>query len=129
MSYLVNFISHGKIAEVAEGSTILDAAAKVGIAVEGNCGGKGNCGKCKVQIVEGQKATVDKHDAKYFNENDLKEGWVLSCKYKVENDLVVKVPHQADAFSRKTKLNSLLDNIRIASPVEKILSGIAEAVH
>ncbi len=119
MSYTVNFISHGKAVEVTDG-TILDAAAKAGIAVEGNCGGKGSCGKCKVQIKEGQKGTVEKHDEKFFNEKDLREGWVLSCKYKVENDLVVEVPHQADAFSRKTKLNSLLENIQISSLVEKV---------
>lgn len=118
MSYKVNFVSHDKTVEVSEG-TILDAAAIAGIAVEGNCGGKGTCGKCKVRIAEGQKGSVDKHNEKFFNEKDLKNGWVLSCKYKVENDLVVEVPYQADAFSRKTKLNSLLDNIQIHSVVEK----------
>ena len=53
MSYKVNFSSHGKMVELEEGKTILDAAAAAGIPLESNCGSTGKCGKCKVRIAKG----------------------------------------------------------------------------
>lgn len=41
---------------IEENSTILDAARQLGVALESVCGGKGNCGKCKVRIEEGNYA-------------------------------------------------------------------------
>lgn len=120
MQYTVNFKSHGKTVEVEAGKTILDAAALAGIAVEGNCGSAGKCGKCKVHVVEGFNPEAERVGEKFFTEGEMKDGWVLACRYEVDRDMTVEVPIQKDAFSRKTKLNSLLDNIVIDSPVKKV---------
>ncbi|MDO4542458.1 MAG: 2Fe-2S iron-sulfur cluster-binding protein, partial [Bacillota bacterium] len=120
MSYKVNFKSHGKEVEVEAGKTILDAAALAGIAVEGNCGSAGKCGKCKVHIAEGFNPEAEKYGEKFFTAEEMEEGWVLACRYEVDRDMTVEVPIQKDAFSRKTKLNSLLDDIVINSPVKKV---------
>ncbi|MEG1495762.1 MAG: ASKHA domain-containing protein [Clostridiales bacterium] len=120
MEFTVNFKSHGKTAKVEQGKTILDAAANVGIAVEGNCGSGGKCGKCKVHVIEGFNPEADRVGKKFFTEEEMDDGWVLACRYEVDRDITVDVPIQKDAFSRKTKLNSLLDNIKIDSPVKKV---------
>ena len=46
----VTFLPQGKTVEIEAGKTILEAAAKAGVDIDGNCGGKGTCGKCKVKI-------------------------------------------------------------------------------
>lgn len=120
MKYTVNFKSHGKTAEVEAGKTIIDAAASVGIAVEGNCGSAGKCGKCKVHVVQGFNPEAERVGEKFFTAEEMDNGWVLACRYTVDRDMTVEVPIQKDAFSRKTKLNSLLDNIVINSPVKKV---------
>lgn len=120
MEYTVNFTSHGKSAKIAEGKTIIDAAALVGIAVEGNCGSAGTCGKCKVHVTEGYNPNAENIGEKFFTKEEMEDGWVLACRYLVDRDLSVEVPIQKDAFSRKTKLNSLLDNIKINSSVKKV---------
>lgn len=120
MEYTVNFKSHGKSVAVEEGKTILDAAALASIAVESNCGAAGTCGKCKVHVVEGFDPKAERIGTKFFTEDEMNDGWVLACKYEVHQDLTVEVPIQKDAFSRKTKLNSLLDNITINSPIKKV---------
>lgn len=120
MNYKVNFSSHGKIVELEAGKTILDAAAAAGIPLESNCGSTGKCGKCKVRIAQGYAPQEAAAGKRFFSEEETANGWVLGCKYEICNDLEVEVPIQFDAGSRKTKLNSLLDNITINSPVKKI---------
>ena len=120
MSYKVNFSSHGKTVELEEGKTILDAAAAAGIPLESNCGSTGKCGKCKVRIVRGYAPQEGAAGKKFFTEEESANGWVLGCKYEIHDDLEVEVPVQMDAGSRKTKLNSLLENLVIDSPVKKV---------
>ena len=120
MSYKVNFSSHGKMVELEEGKTILDAAAAAGIPLESNCGSTGKCGKCKVRIAKGYAPQESAAGKKFFTEEESANGWVLGCKYEIHDDLEVEVPVQFDAGSRKTKLNSLLDNLVIDSPVKKV---------
>ena len=119
MSYTVNFSSHDRQVTVEAGATLIAAAAKAGIAVEGNCGSAGKCGKCKVRVTAGYNGNPEKIGAKFFTAAQMDDGWVLACRYEVDRDLTVEVPKQNDAFSRKTKLNSLLDNVVIDSPIEK----------
>lgn len=120
MNYKVNFTSHGKTVEMEEGKTILQAAATAGVPLESNCGSTGKCGKCKVHITKGYEPQESAAGKKFFSEEESADGWVLGCKYEIHNDLDVDVPIQFDAGSRKTKLNSLLDNIVINSPVKKV---------
>ena len=120
MSYKVNFSSHGKTVELEEGKTILDAAAAAGIPLESNCGSTGKCGKCKVRIARGYAPQEGAAGKKFFTEEESANGWVLGCKYEIHDDLEVEVPVQMDAGSRKTKLNSLLENLVIDSPVKKV---------
>lgn len=120
MSFKVNFVSHGKTVEMESGKTILDAAALAGIPLESNCGSTGKCGKCKVRIASGYEPQEAAAGKKFFKEEESAAGWVLGCKYEIDRDLEVEVPVQFDAGSRKTKLNSLLDNLVINSPVKKV---------
>lgn len=45
------------------------------------CGGKGKCGKCKIQILEGELA-VTEEDKAFFTKEELDSGWRLACKAK-----------------------------------------------
>jgi uncharacterized 2Fe-2S/4Fe-4S cluster protein (DUF4445 family) len=53
-SYKVTFLPDGEIAEVEHGATIMEAAEKAGVYINSLCGGKGVCGKCRVQISNGK---------------------------------------------------------------------------
>ena len=71
--------------------TILDCAAKVGVNIDGNCGGKGTCLKCRVKI-------------KYA---DGREKYALACATKPEEGMVVTVPEVETTAKRKKKLVKL----------------------
>ena len=46
----VTFLPGKRAIEVSEGSTVMEAAIAAGVPLESTCGGRGTCGKCKVQV-------------------------------------------------------------------------------
>ena len=53
---LVIFMPSGRRGHFAPGTTVLDAARELGLGIESICGGRLTCGKCKVQVEEGEFA-------------------------------------------------------------------------
>ena len=51
--FRVVFAPTGQVGDVADGSTIIEAARKAGITLTSICGGDGTCGKCRVIIEDG----------------------------------------------------------------------------
>ena len=56
--YTVTFLPQNISIEVAEGTTLLAAEQEAGLEPDAPCGGKGDCGKCKVNIVSGKQTGV-----------------------------------------------------------------------
>lgn len=54
------------------------------------CCGRGNCGKCRVRIMEGS-AAVNPMDAIWFREDQLNEGWRLGCQVYARAPLTVEL--------------------------------------
>jgi uncharacterized 2Fe-2S/4Fe-4S cluster protein (DUF4445 family) len=120
------FQPSGLRGQVDENTTILEAARHLGVSLESVCGGKGNCGKCKVRIEEGQYAkyhidssfsavtTRDEVNAKFLTKTQIKDHYCLACQTLIHGDVVVFVPEESrkgqqvvrkEATNRKIKLN------------------------
>jgi uncharacterized 2Fe-2S/4Fe-4S cluster protein (DUF4445 family) len=87
----VEFISHKKKTRVPAGMSIFDSANWIGLPIESTCGALGTCGKCKIRVLEGQSG-INEFDVKFFTEKELKEGWRLSCKAIISQDMVCEIP-------------------------------------
>lgn len=68
-----------------DGQSLMEGLIEAGYQFSAACGGKGRCGKCRVQLLEGNvPATAE--DESVFSEKELAEGWRLSCRmYPKEN--------------------------------------------
>ncbi|BCH32094.1 drug:proton antiporter [Mesorhizobium sp. L-8-10] len=101
---LVLFMPSGKRGRFPRGTPILDAARSLGVYVESVCGGRATCGRCQIEVQQGNFA---KHkivsslehispkgakEERYERVRGLPEGRRLSCSATVEGDLVVDVP-------------------------------------
>ncbi|MDF1778339.1 MAG: ASKHA domain-containing protein [Rhizobiaceae bacterium] len=94
----------GRRGRFKKGTHILEAARQLGVYVESVCGGRGICGRCQIEIQEGNFAkhgivSANSHisefgakEIRYAEKRDLKEGRRLSCSAMIEGDLVVDVP-------------------------------------
>jgi uncharacterized 2Fe-2S/4Fe-4S cluster protein (DUF4445 family) len=49
----VTILPVGLVADVADGTTLFDAGAKLGAGIETACVGKGTCGLCRVKVIAG----------------------------------------------------------------------------
>jgi uncharacterized 2Fe-2S/4Fe-4S cluster protein (DUF4445 family) len=80
-----------KTTRVPPGTTLFSAAHWIGLPIDSTCGGRGTCGKCKVQVLEGG-AEITTADRKQLRVAELEAGWRLSCQAKVYEDTTVTVP-------------------------------------
>ncbi len=87
----VAFRPFDKQTRVPEGTTLFNAAHWIGLPIESTCGGRGTCGKCKVQVLAGD-VEVDPADRRWFSEAELAEGWRLACEAEIYGDAECFVP-------------------------------------
>lgn len=69
--------------------SLMDGLIREGYHFSAACGGKGRCGKCRVQILEGS-VPVTPEDEKFFSREELKNGWRLACLAHPKTDITVK---------------------------------------
>ncbi|MCQ2126886.1 MAG: NADH:ubiquinone reductase (Na(+)-transporting) subunit F [Bacteroidaceae bacterium] len=84
-------INGDKELEVNSGASLLSTLAENGVFLPSACGGKGSCGQCKCQVVEGGGEILDSEKG-HFTRKQIKDNWRLGCQCKVKGDLAIKVP-------------------------------------
>lgn len=84
-------INGEKEVEVESGSSLLSTLSVNGIFLPSACGGKGSCGQCKCQIVEGGGEILPSEKG-HFSRKEQLAHWRLGCQAKVKGDMAIKVP-------------------------------------
>jgi Na+-transporting NADH:ubiquinone oxidoreductase subunit F len=72
------------------GGTLLATLADRQIFVPSACGGKGSCGVCKVEVLEGGGALLPT-EASHVSRGEARHGVRLSCQVKVKQDMKIHV--------------------------------------
>ncbi len=99
----LRFLPTNTEVSVKPGTTVMEAAAEAGVEIEGPCGGKGTCGKCRVKVVkegEGQ--------------------WVQACRMPVTENLTIEIPQTEVSLYRKSELTKSALDIEIVPGVRKV---------
>ena len=107
---LVVFTPSGRRGRFEHGTTLLDAARRLGVDLDSVCGGRGICGRCQIEVSEGEHAKhgitssashltpADEVEARYDAERGLADGRRLGCIASVAGDLVVDVPPESQLY-------------------------------
>lgn len=80
-----------KVLDVPQGSDLLHTLADQKIFLPSACGGKANCGQCKVQVLEGG-GTILPTETGFFSRKQIKDGYRLGCQVKVKENIKIQVP-------------------------------------
>ena len=101
---LVVFSPSGRRGHFDQGVSVLEAARSLGVDIDSVCGGRGLCGRCQVEVTEGdlpKHGILSKADnlspcgetEKQFGEQcDMVVGRRLSCLAKIQGDIAIDVP-------------------------------------
>ena len=76
---------------VPAGGSLLTTMSAAGVFLPSACGGKGSCGQCKCQVIEGGGEILPTEKV-HFSRKQQKDNWRLGCQVKVKGDLSIKVP-------------------------------------
>ena len=94
------FEPDGVRAHVARGTSVQDAARRVGIALNSPCGGNGTCGNCRVTLSAGD-APETQPERENIPQEERAQGVRLSCQACPESNAVVTIPKSTHAFEQK----------------------------
>lgn len=102
-TFNVTFLPAKAKIQVRDGLTIMEAAVEAGIELEGPCGGKGTCGKCRVKLL-----------------GEDNEEPVLACRTTVSRDLVVEIPQLEVSLHRKSELTQRELDFQLNPGIRKV---------
>lgn len=115
-TYEIIFAREGKRIQVPEGTTILEAQRMAGLNPDAPCGGKGTCGKCLVQVTEGEQ-----------------RGIMKACQTRVMGNMTIDTLIRekeyvilTEGLSRSVSLNPMLRFGKIKIPKVKLGSNISD---
>jgi len=97
--------------ECNAGDNLLELARRANVAIDAPCSGNGSCGKCRVQLIEGELETIK---SRHISDEEYNAGWRLSCNSKVVSDCTVLVPDIASAYQSRMKTADLSSPKEIA---------------
>ena len=120
-------INDGKrVLDVPQGGDVMHTLADQGIFLPSACGGKANCGQCKVQMIEGGGEILETEKG-HFNRKQIKAGMRLGCQVKVKEDLKIRIPDST--LSVKKVECEVISNHNVASFIKEFTVRIPEGEH
>jgi uncharacterized 2Fe-2S/4Fe-4S cluster protein (DUF4445 family) len=134
----VVFLPSGRRGSVEEGTTVLDAARRLGVDLDSVCGGRGICGRCQVEVSEGEHA---KHgfastaaalsaagpvEHAYAAERGLAPGRRLGCTATIAADVVIDVPPESQVFRQVVRKDADAHPIDVDPVVRLYYVEVAE---
>jgi uncharacterized 2Fe-2S/4Fe-4S cluster protein (DUF4445 family) len=131
MDYTIIFQPSGRRGRVPEGTTVLDAARRLGVGIEAVCGEQLVCGKCRVKIMEGSfpkegitshmdhLSGLDEKEIKVLKRKDSEEHIRLACSTRIKGDVLVFVPEASRTGKQVVSKAAGKIKVRIKPAVKK----------
>ena len=112
-----------KVLDVPQGGSLLNTLAEQKIFLPSACGGKGNCGQCKCQVLEGGGSILPTETG-FFTRKQIADNWRLGCQVKVKDNLKIQVPDSA--LSVKKLECEVISNKNVATFIKEFTVRLPE---
>ena len=109
--------------EVPLGGDLMHTLADQGIFLPSACGGKANCGQCKVQVLEGGGSILPTEKG-FFNRKQIKDGFRLGCQVKIKDNIKIQVPDST--LSVKKLECEVISNDNVATFIKEFTVKLPE---
>lgn len=121
----IRFGPAGRTVKVPVGSTLLEAARAVGLAIDAPCGGTGTCGSCRVVAV-GKLAPPTRNERELLGGAGLAAGKRLACRARVAGDATVTL----EGPTREARVVTSAEQavVQVEDPAERGISSVGTVV-
>ncbi|MCQ2308474.1 MAG: NADH:ubiquinone reductase (Na(+)-transporting) subunit F [Bacteroidales bacterium] len=119
-------INGDKNLEVEPGNSLLATLANEQIFLPSACGGGGNCGMCKCQVLEGG-GTILPTETGFFSRKEQQNHWRLGCQVKVREDMKIHINPQI--FGIKKWECEVVSNRNVATFIKEFKVKLPEGEH
>jgi uncharacterized 2Fe-2S/4Fe-4S cluster protein (DUF4445 family) len=93
--YIVVFTPSGRRGNFGDGTTILQAARKLGVDLDSICGGRGICGRCQIASESNKLSGLTTTEREYAKRKGLTPGHRLGCAATIHGDTIIDVPPES----------------------------------
>lgn len=100
------------------GGTLLNTLSDQKIFIPSACGGKGSCGVCTVNVIEGGGAMLPT-ETSHISRGEARKGCRLSCQVKVKEDMTIEIP--AEVFSVRKWECTVRSNHNVATFIKELI--------
>ena len=136
---LVVFTPSGRRGRFEHGTTVLEAARRLGVDLDSVCGGRGICGRCQIEVSDGEHAKhgivssqahltpAGELEARYAAERGLAASRRLGCTACVTGDLVIDVPPESQLYRQVVRKEAYAHPIELDPVVRLYYVQLADA--
>ncbi len=112
------FTPSGKRGKFPIGTPLIQAARSLGVDIDSVCGGRGICGRCQVNVGEGDFAKHGIHsrgenlsalsepEQRFARKKVLLDGRRLSCHTQLQGDVLIDVPPESQVHRQVVRKNA-----------------------
>lgn len=119
-------INGDHVVKTNSGGTLLSTMANENIFLPSACGGKGSCGQCKLQVLEGGGEILPT-EAVHFTRKQVKDHWRLGCQVKVKENLDIVIP--ASVLDVKEWECEVISNRNVATFIKEFIVALPKGEH
>lgn len=112
--------------EIESGKSLLNSLHEGGVMLSSACGGKGSCGQCKIQVLEGG-GDILPTETVHFSRKEQQAHWRLGCQVKVKDNMKVQVPDSV--LEVKEYECTVVSNKLVSSFIKEFIVALPDGEH
>ncbi|RJP52414.1 MAG: DUF4445 domain-containing protein [Anaerolineaceae bacterium] len=113
------------VVQVLTNTLLADAAHLAGVDLGQPCGGQGRCGRCAVQVTEGN---VRRRSTLRLSDADIAQGYALACQSVVEGNVAVYIPPQ-EKIERRLTTDRVVAEVTVPDGYEYLSDQTIRRIH
>jgi len=116
-------INNTKEIEAEYGNTLINALYENKIYLPSGCGGKGSCGTCKCQVLEGG-GEILQTEIPFFTYSQIQNKWRLACQVKVKDNLKISIP--SELLEVKKFVCEVVSNKNVSTYIKELVLKVPD---
>ncbi len=121
LEFTVEFQPSGLRLILDEPTTLLDAARQAGVMMRADCGGKGICGKCRLQLLsESGDYPASNAEISHLEQSSIDAGFRLACETIARKNIKVFIPQDSVIEGQILQVDGRTHELEVEPSVKQI---------